>query len=1055
MAMSGHVYLLHLILLCLVLQFCLRRHAAAQQQADEQQVLLRIKSAWGSPPALASWSSSTSSPSSHCTNWTYVACDGAGQVTSLALPNVTVSGPVPDAIGELRSLATLNLQNTSVTGGFPRSLYNLTALTHLDLSANSLAGDLPADIGRLGANLTHLALDNNGFTGEVPPALSQLKDLTVLTLNRNQLTGTVPPELGELTALQTLKLELNQFSSGELPPSFKNLTKLATVWLASCGLTGEFPTYVTEMTEMVWLDLSNNSFNGSVPQAIWNLPKLQTLYLYTNYLAGALVIDGAIGATSLIEIDLSDNKLTGAIPEKFGSLTKLSKLNLHNNSFSGEIPASLARMPALVFLWLWDNKLTGKLPAELGMHSPVLRDIQVDGNDLSGPIPEGVCQNRGLWIISASDNRLNGSIPAGLASCPALISLQLQDNQLSGEVPATLWTETKLLTVLLQNNGGLTGTLPQTLYWNTTRLYIWNNKFTGSLPSSGARLQKFNAANNLFSGEIPAGLAAGMPLLQEFSLSANQLSGSIPGSIASLGDLAQMNFSNNQLTGEIPAELGSMPVLTLLDLSSNQLSGSIPPELGSLRVNQLNLSSNRLTGEVPAAFAISAYDQSFLGNPALCTGASSSGNLAGVSSCAARSSDKVSPGLRSGLLAAGAVLLAVTAALAFFIVRDIKRRKRLAPAEEAWKLTAFQPLDFGESAVLRGLADENLVGKGGSGRVYRVNCPSRSGGAGAGTGTVVAVKRIWTGGKVEKNLEREFESEVNVLGHVRHTNIVKLLCCLSRAETKLLVYEYMDNGSLDRWLHGHRWAAGSAGVVEKAPSSARRAPLDWSARVRVAVGAARGLSYMHHECSPPVVHRDVKCSNILLDSELNTKVADFGLARMLVQAATGTTADTMSAVAGTFGYMAPECAYTRKANEKVDVYSFGVVLLELATGREAGNGGEHISLAEWAWRHLQSGKPISEAADRCIGDAGHSDDFEVVFKLGIICTGAQPSTRPTMKDVLQILLRCEQAHRKTVADGNTKTVSEYDAAPLLPSRGGSRRKTHSDDDDDKGSFNIV
>jgi hypothetical protein len=393
-----------------------------------------------------------------------------------------------------------------------------------------------------------------------------------------------------------------------------------------------------------------------------------------------------------------------------------------------------------------------------------------------------------------------------------------------------------------------------------------------------------------------------MPLLQEFDLSANQLSGAIPDSVVSLRGLTQMNFSNNQLSGEIPAALGSMPVLTLLDLSSNQLSGSIPASLGNMRVNQLNLSSNRLTGEIPAALAISAYDGSFLGNPALCTAASSSENLAGVSSCAARTSDKVSPGLRAGLLAAGAALLVAIVALAFFVIRDAKRRKRLAPAVEAWKLTAFQALDFGETAVLRGLADENLIGKGGSGRVYRVECPSRTGG---GTATMVAVKRIWTGGKVEKNLEREFDSEVNVLGHVRHTNIVKLLCCLSRAETKLLVYEYMGNGSLDRWLHGHRWAAGSAGAVAKAPSSARRAPLDWPARVRVAVGAARGLSYMHHECSPPVVHRDVKCSNILLDAELNAKVADFGLARMLVQAAAGTTADTMSAVAGTFGYMAP------------------------------------------------------------------------------------------------------------------------------------------------------
>ncbi|VAH21361.1 unnamed protein product [Triticum turgidum subsp. durum] len=295
----------------------------------------------------------------------------------------------------------------------------------------------------------------------------------------------------------------------------------------------------------------------------------------------------------------------------------------------------------------------------------------------------------------------------------------------------------------------------------------------------------------------------------------------------------------------------------------------------------------------------------------------------------------------------------------------------------------------------------------------------------------------------------------------------------------------MGNGSLDKWLHGHRWPAPAGSSMPARAPSVRRAPLNWPARVRVAVGAARGLSYMHHECSPPVVHRDVKCSNILLDAELNAKVADFGLARMLVEAAGTTPHDTMSAVAGTFGYMAPgthrspitlivilnakislrrsglsfspcyaECAYTRKANEKVDVYSFGVVLLELATGREAGNGGEHCSLAEWAWRHLQSGKSIADAADECIGDARQSDDFEVVFKLGIICTGAQPSTRPTMKDVLQILLRCEQAHRKNLDE---KTgVSEYDAAPLLPAvRGGSRRKRLSDAADGKGSFDVV
>ncbi|KAF0927308.1 hypothetical protein E2562_031503 [Oryza meyeriana var. granulata] len=1044
---SGKAYL-RLLLLVAILPCLALRGAAQQQGDDEKQLLLRIKSAWGDPEALASWTDAAP----HC-RWMYVACDhdGSGRVTSLSLPSVTVAGTVPNAIGGLTALTVLNLQNTSVGGGFPAFLYNCTGITSIDLSMNSLGGELPADIDRLGKNLTYLALNNNNFTGEIPTALSKLKNLKLLALNSNQLTGTIPAALGELTSLETIKLEVNPFSAGELPGSFKNLTNLKTVWLAQCNLTGDFPSYVTEMPEMEYLDLSQNTFTGSIPPAIWNLPKLQYLYLYTNKLAGDVVINGKIAAANLTEIDISDNQLTGLIPESFGSLMKLRLLNLNTNKFSGKIPDSIAQLPSLVLLLLFENNLSGQLPAELGKHSPLLRDIQVDNNNLTGPIPEGVCDNRELWIISASGNRLNGSIPASLATCPALLSLQLQDNQLSGEVPAALWTETKLITVLLQNNGQLTGSLPEKLYWNLTRLYIHNNRFSGWLPATAAKLQKFNAENNLFSGDIPDGFAAGMPLLQELDLSRNQLSGAIPASIESLSGLSQMNFSMNQLTGEIPAGLGSMPVLTLLDLSSNKLSGGIPTALVSLKVNQLNLSSNQLTGEIPAAFAVPAYDESFLGNPGLCVSASPAGNFAGMRSCAAKASDGVSPGLRSGLLAAGAVLVVLIGALAFFVVGDIKRRKRLARTEPAWKLTPFQPLDFSEASVLRGLADENLIGKGGSGRVYRVAYTSRSSG---GEGGTVAVKRIWTGGKLDKNLEREFDSEVNILGHVQHTNIVKLLCCLSRAETKLLVYEYMDNGSLDKWLHGHKWLAGGATA---------RAPLDWPARIRVAVGAARGLCYMHHECSPPIVHRDVKSSNILVDSEFTAKVADFGFARMLVQAGTP---DTMSAVAGSFGYMAPECAYTRKVNEKVDVYSFGVVLLELITGREAHDGGEHGSLGEWAWRHLQSGRSIADAADRCITDAGYGDDVEVVFKLGIICTGAQPASRPTMRDILQILVRCEQGHQKTMDDkvAHQKTVDEKvaeydgDGAPFLPVRGGSRRKQLSDTkgvDDGKGSFDSI
>ncbi|KAE8821158.1 Receptor protein kinase CLAVATA1 [Hordeum vulgare] len=161
---------------------------------------------------------------------------------------------------------------------------------------------------------------------------------------------------------ETLNLELNPFDAGKLPDSFKNLTKLTTLWLGACNLTDDFPSYVTDMSEMVWLDLSANAFTGSIPPLIWNLTKLQVMYIFRNNLTGDVVINGAIGAAGLIEIDLSFNMLTGVIPERIGTLLKLIKLCMSGNGFSDEIPASLAQLPPLVFLWIFNNKLNGALP---------------------------------------------------------------------------------------------------------------------------------------------------------------------------------------------------------------------------------------------------------------------------------------------------------------------------------------------------------------------------------------------------------------------------------------------------------------------------------------------------------------------------------------------------------------------------------------------------------------------------------------------------------------------------------------------------------------------
>lgn len=154
---------------------------------------------------------------------------------------------------------------------------------------------------------------------------------------------------------------------------------------------------------------------------------------------------------------------------------------------------------------------------------------------------------------------------------------------------------------------------------------------------------------------------------------------------------------------------------------------------------------------------------------------------------------------------------------------------------------------------------------------------------------MMAVKKIWNMQNIDNKLEKDFLAEVQILGEIRHTNIVKLLCCISSSEAKLLIYEYMENGSLHQWLH-QRERIGVPG------------PLDWPTRLQIAIDSARGLCYMHHHCSPPIVHRDVKCANILLDHNFRAKMADFGLAKILLKAGDD---ESFSAIAGTFGYMAP------------------------------------------------------------------------------------------------------------------------------------------------------
>ncbi|RLN12964.1 LRR receptor-like serine/threonine-protein kinase HSL2 [Panicum miliaceum] len=946
--------LLVVLFLLLVTGGCRSQRAAA---AGDREALLAAKREWGTPPQLASWDPAAAPD--HC-NWTGVTCatGGGGVVTGITLPRFNLTGTVPAAVRALKSLARLDLSYNNLTGAFPAAaLHACAGLRFLDLSNNQFSGPLPRDIDGLSPAMEHLNLSVNGFDGEVPPAVARLTALKSLLLDTNRFTGAYPAaEISNLAGLEILTLADNAFPPAPVPVEFAKLTNLTYLLMDNMNLIGDIPEAFSSLTELTVFSLASNKLTGSIPAWVLQHTNLQKIYLFTNNLSGELPRN--VTAMRLVEFDVSTNQLTGDIPEAFGDLKNLTFLSLYKNKFTGAIPATIGLLPRLRDIRIQDNQFSGELPPELGKHSP-FANLDVGNNNLSGRLPEWLCASGTLYNIDAFNNNFSGEFPAKLSDCVTINNLMFYNNRFSCDFPAKVWSFPELTTVMIQNNS-FTGTLPSEISSKISRIEMGNDIFSGSVPTSATGLLTFLAENNRLAGELPPDMSK-LSNLTDFSVPGNRITGSIPTSIKLLQKLNSLNLSGNKISGTIPpGSIGLLRALTILDLSGNELAGDIPPDMGQLHLSSLNMSLNQFTGEVPPLLQIPAYSRSFLGNH-LCASAADWGT--NLPTCPGGARDELSRVLIILFSLLGGAVLIGCVGVAWLLFR---RRKESHEVTD-WKMTSFTPLDFTESDVLRGIREENVIVSGGSGKVYRIHLGRDE----EGGGRMVAVKRIWNSRKVDEKLDKEFESEMKVLGSIRRNNIVKLLCCISSQDAKLLVYEYMENGSLDRWLH-HRDREGAP------------APLDWPTRLAIAVDAARGLSYMHHGCAQPVVHRDVKSSNM-------PKVADFGLARMLAKAGEP---ESVSAIGGTFGYMPP-----------AHMLIWRRIVCRIRVQVKGEREGGRLQLRRRP--AYQEGPPFDDVADVEIrDDTACLQDVLSVFTLGVICTGEEPQARPSMKDVLQQLIRC-------------------------------------------------
>ncbi|CAM0943759.1 unnamed protein product [Alopecurus aequalis] len=773
------------------------------------------------------------------------------------------------------------------------------------------------------------------------------------------------------------------------------------------NFSGIVPAFVYNFTLLKYLGLGNNAFVGRLPSNMGNtLPNLRILAMSVNRLEGPIPL--SLGNASNLEgIYLASNNFSGVIPS-FGSLAKLNTLMMFSNSLTAgdwAFLSSLTNCTRLARVSLSENNLRGELPTSLANLSKSLEVLDLGSNHISGTIPDNIDNLLNLTMLFLDGNLLTGKIPSTLGHLSNLGALVLSRNQLHGDIPSSL---------------GNLGRL--------NMLHLQENELTGNIPVDLSRCTNLLALNlscNSLHGSVPTKLFSALNQLNVYlDLSYNQLTSSLPFEIGGLINLISLNISHNKFTNQIPSTLGSCLLLQSVRMEGNQLEGSIPQSLMNLKgIMELDFSQNNLSGEIPHFFedftTLEYLNLSFnnlsgpvpmvgvfanasavfvQGNPRLCTDVP----MLQLPLCSASEHKRRHP-----LLPLVAVAASVVALLVIFMVTIIfrKRTKNISPLKLDGTGKELAVLSYNDlTKATNGFSSSNLVGTGQFGEVYKGVLHSEA--------DPVAIKVFKLN---EYGAFDSFISECSALRYIRHRNLVKVITVCSTYdpvgnEFKAIVLEFMANGTLESRFHKNFHP---------------HADLTLAARICIAVDIASALDYLHNQCVQPLVHCDLKPSNILFDDNNNARVCDFGLARFLhgcYSTAGRNMPTSFVGPRGSAGYIAPEYAMGSKISTDGDIYSFGIIILEMLTRKRPTDGlfKDGLTLHKYVEKsyphyievvdpdlraHFESEQPNHASnVQEQPAIAQVQSCIVKLLKIGLICSSDSPKDRPKAHEVYNNLI---------------------------------------------------